>query len=184
MQSATETRLISDYKSTGNVELVGKLYAPYMSLVYGLCLKYLSNSEMAKDAVMDIFEKLLIELKRHDVPTDFKVWLYVVSKNFCLMKLRRDGSENRAFKKLSSEFMENGIEMHPIDKVEEQDLDPLLKACIEKLKLEQRNAIELFYYKKHCYREIAEQLNVAEKSVKSDIQNGKRNLKICIEANS
>ena len=39
----------------------------------------------------------------------------------------------------------------------------------------------MFYYEKKCYKEISEDLKIEEKKVKSYIQNGKRNLKICIE---
>lgn len=184
MTDHKESQLINRYKVNGNIELIGELYAPYMPLVYGVCLKYLSDQEDAKDAVMDIFEKLLNELKKHETPVNFRVWLYVVAKNFCLMQLRSSKSENKAFKKMSTEFMENGFEKHPADAVDEPHLNPVLKECIEKLKEEQRKAIELFYFKKCCYREIAEELSQDEKKIKSSIQNGKRNLKICIEANT
>lgn len=184
MPELNETHLINRFKASNNIELIGELYKPYMPLVYGVCLKYLSNSELAKDAVMDIFEKLLVELKKHETPENFRVWLYVVAKNFCLMQLRSAKSENSAFKKMSKEFMENGFDLHPVDVEEPQDLSSVLKECIDKLKEEQRKAIELFYFKKLCYREIAEELCVEEKTIKSSIQNGKRNLKNCIETNS
>jgi len=184
MPDNRESQLINQYKASGKIELIGELYAPYMPLVYGVCLKYLSNRDLAKDAVMDIFEKLLVELKKHETPDNFRVWLYVVAKNFCLMQLRSAKAENTAFKKMSGEFMENGFEMHPADIDTEPDLNPVLKECIEKLKEEQRQAVELFYFNKLCYREIAEKLELEEKTIKSNIQNGKRNLKICIEANS
>jgi RNA polymerase sigma-70 factor (ECF subfamily) len=98
------------------------------------------------------------------------------------MKIRHNGSENRAFKKMSEEIMENGFALHPLDEDNEMDLTPLLKDCMDKLKEAQRISIELFYYKKLCYKEIAENLNETEKKIKSDIQNGKRNLKLCIES--
>jgi len=176
-----ETKLIEQYKTTKDIKFLSELYSSYMPLVYGVCLKYLKNRELAQDAVMDIFEKLLAELLKHDTPENFKTWLYVVCKNFCLMKLRSDGSENKAFKKMLSEFMDNGFSMHPLDEDDETDLTPALKKCMEKLKEQQRRCIEMFYYKKLCYREIADSLKLSEKKVKSDIQNGKRNLKICIE---
>ncbi len=184
MDKHSESELIRKYKETNNIDFLGKLYQPYMPLVYGVCLKYLKNRDMAQDAVMDIFEKLTVELRTHAAPNNFKTWLYVVTKNFCLMKLRHDGSENLAFKNMSVEFMDNGFLPHPLDDDEEVDLLPVLKKCMEKLKEMQRKSIELFYYKKLCYKEIAENLNIAENKVKSDIQNGKRNLKICIEENS
>lgn len=57
-----------------------------------------------------------------------------------------------------------------------------LEECIERLKVEQRDCIRLFYYEGCSYREISERLSVDENKVKSHIQNGKRNLKICIES--
>ena len=182
MEHQNEFELIKEYKATNNLDLLGELYDPYMPLVYGVCLKYLKDRSMAQDAVMDIFEKLIIELHKHEIPKNFKTWLYVVTKNFCLMKLRHDGSESRAYKKMSVEFMDNEFAAHPIDEEDDIDLSPILKKCMDRLKAEQRTSIELFYYNKLCYKEISDKLEIAEKKVKSDIQNGKRNLKLCIES--
>ena len=82
--------------------------------------------------------------------------------------------------KIEQEFMESEHEVHPIDR-EDQSLEDALKDCIAKLKSEQKQCIELFYYQKLCYQEIAESLKLTEKKVKSYLQNGKRNLKICLE---
>jgi|GEM_PF-5615976 len=38
-----EKDLLVRYKTTGDMETLGRLYAPYMSLLYGLCFKYLRN---------------------------------------------------------------------------------------------------------------------------------------------
>ena len=81
-------------------------------------------------------------------------------------------------------FMENEPELHPIDEELNESLKNALAHCIEKLKAEQKSCIQLFYFENKCYREIAERLYMEEKKVKSYIQNGKRNLKICIENKS
>ena len=57
-----------------------------------------------------------------------------------------------------------------------------LEECIEKLKDEQRKCIQLFYYEGFGYKEICKRLDLEEGKVKSFIQNGKRNLKICLGA--
>ena len=64
----------------------------------------------------------------------------------------------------------------------DQDLEAL-KKCIDQLKNEQKECIKLFYLEEKCYQEIAESTNYELKKVKSYIQNGKRNLKICMEQN-
>jgi RNA polymerase sigma-70 factor (ECF subfamily) len=153
-----------------------------MHLVYGVCLKYLKNREEAKDSVMQIFEKLVIEIPKYEIQ-NFKSWLYVLTRNFCLMKIRSEKSvvkKKKIYFKDEVEFMESGSEMHPLDD-DEIDQNEALSECVERLKDEQKDCIELFYYGNKCYSEIAIILNINEKKVKSYLQNGKRNLKICLE---
>ena len=77
-------------------------------------------------------------------------------------------------------FMEIDAEMHPLDE-KEPDLAEALMDCIERLKNEQKECIKQFYFDNKCYNEIAINLGMDEKRVKSYLQNGKRNLKICLE---
>jgi RNA polymerase sigma-70 factor (ECF subfamily) len=130
---------------------------------------------------MNIFEKLITDLPKHKVQ-NFKSWLYVLTKNHCLMEIRSRKSTDRKLEglKIEQDFMESAEEMHPLDR-EDNSIEDALNNCIEKLKSEQKQCIELFYYKKLCYQEVAEELNMDEKKVKSYLQNGKRNLKICLE---
>lgn len=178
--TSSDEVLVQRFQKENDLEILGALFDRYMHLVYGVCLKYLKNREDSQDAVMQIFEVLIKELPRHEVRV-FKSWLYGVTRNFCLMKLRSDVSKKNKEKVFTSDFfMENQQEIHPIDS-EDEDLEGALIKCIKKLKEEQQKCVELFYYKKKNYRQIAEELQFEEKKVKSFIQNGKRNLKICIE---
>lgn len=177
-----EEFLLKEYQSSGDLEVLGNLYSRYMHLVYGVCLKYLQNRDDAKDAVMQIFEKLIMEVRQHDIK-QFKSWLYVLTKNFCLMQLRSQKTTGRRINNYKMDHVksvESLLELHPIDK-EDAEKDLPLKECLEKLNEEQQICIHLFYFENKCYREIAESLNIDEKKVKSHLQNGKRNLKICLE---
>jgi RNA polymerase sigma-70 factor (ECF subfamily) len=173
--------LLENFRSTGDLEVLGELYGRYMHLVFGLCLKYLENREDASDAVMQVFEKLITEIPKHDIQI-FKSWLYVLAKNHCLMQIRSDKTRDKKMEswiKDQSENMEFHPDLHPIDKTGEDY--PGLKECIAQLKQEHRTCIELFYYQHKSYREIAGELGLEEKKVKSYLQNAKRNLKICLE---
>jgi RNA polymerase sigma-70 factor (ECF subfamily) len=174
--------LLDAYRSSGELEPLGRLYARYMHLVYGLCLKYLQNREDAGDAVMQIFEKIITEVERHEIH-NFKSWLYVLSKNFCLMRIRSGKSRERKMELWANEqekSVEFNPELHPID-TEGMEENDALSECIEKLKTEQKECIRLFYFQNWSYRQIAEILHIEEKKVKSHLQNAKRNLKICLE---
>lgn len=180
--SFSDPELISKYREKRDPEILGALYKRYMYLVYGVCMKYLKNREDSQDAVMQIFEVLVHEIPRFEI-RNFKSWLYGVSRNHCLMQLRKSVKEKDRHLEISTGiFMESTTVTHPIEEEVNEDLEERLKACMEQLKEEQRRCVELFYYGQQCYKEIASEMNIGEQKVKSFIQNGKRNLKICLEA--
>jgi len=179
----TDEELIEEFSASADLEVLGELYSSYMHLVYGVCLKYLKDREEAMDSVMQIFEKLITEIPKQKIE-NFRSWLHVVAKNYCLMKLRSDKSINEKYKEWAIDpgnFMESGFDLHPIDK-DEPDMEKALSDCIEKLKDDQKECIRQFYYEDRCYNEIAQNTGLDEKKVKSHLQNGKRNLKLCLEA--
>ncbi len=183
LQIEEDEVLVMHFVINEDLEVLGILYQRYMPLVYGVCLKYLKQREKSQDAVMQIFEVLIKEIPKHKIDR-FKSWLYGVTRNYCLMQLRSANTQKSKVVTFSSEiFMENTAVVHPIDEsnaildVKEE----ILKACLENLKQLQKQCVTAFFYEEKCYEEIAIALNVEEKKVKSNLQNGKRNLKICIE---
>lgn len=180
LNEMSDSELIQLYKDSGTLEVVGKLFERYTSMVYGVCLKYLKDREESKDAVMQVFEKLIITLKEHDV-THFKSWLYVSARNHCLMALRSKKGKN--FQDISTMVMENDMVAHPDEGPEMEANLGKLEKCMEQLGDEQKQCVQLFYLQQKCYQEITEMTGFDFNKVKSFIQNGKRNLKICMERN-
>lgn len=162
------------------MEALGMLFTRYSSLVYGVCLKYLKDRNEAQDAVMQVFEKLVHTLMEHEV-TYFKSWLYVSTRNHCLMYLR--ANKGKQTEELSPFLMDSGAFEHPEEATELEGNLVKLEECIEKLVTEQQRCVRLFYLKQKCYQEIGAATGYDLKKVKSYIQNGKRNLKICMEQN-
>lgn len=176
----TDMELLRLYKESGELAYWGELYTRYTSLVYGVCLKYLKDRDEAKDGMMQLFEKLVATLLTHDVE-NFKSWLYVTTRNHCLMQLRaRKGRYQQEF---SPELVETQFLLHLDEEPEmEQNLSKLEK-CIDQLVNDQRQCVRLFYLQEKCYKEITGLTGFDLSKVKSYIQNGKRNLKICMEQN-
>jgi RNA polymerase sigma factor (sigma-70 family) len=175
-----DEELVDLYKKSGDLAIVGELYNRYTALTFGVCLKYLKDREESKDAVMQIFEKLISSLKDHQI-NQFKGWLYVTARNHCLMQLR--AGKNKKFEEISPFLMESGEEMHLQEGPEIESNLSKLERCIEHLPQEQKQCVQLFYLAKKCYKEITELTGFDLNKVKSHIQNGKRNLKICMEKN-
>ncbi|MBI1770165.1 MAG: sigma-70 family RNA polymerase sigma factor [Bacteroidetes bacterium] len=176
----TDSEILQHYKKSGDLSLIGKLFTRYTSLVYGVCLKYLKDRESAKDAVMQVFEKLISSLKSHEVE-NFKGWLYVTARNHCLMELRH--KKGKFMEEISSNFVESEFLLHlEVDEEQEEDLRKM-EDCINKLVDGQQRCVRLFYLEEKCYKDIATMTGLDMNHVKSFIQNGKRNLKICMEGN-
>jgi RNA polymerase sigma-70 factor (ECF subfamily) len=181
-KTESDEELLARFREGGDIGVLGLLYERYMHLVYGVCLKYLEEREWAKDEVMNIFEKLVTAVPQQEI-TCFRTWLFVVTKNHCLMLLRSRKSGRAHTEVMLGDptfFMENSEEMHPMEDEGEEDVKRL-EECMERLKDEQRSCIRLFFYEGYSYRQISLRLGMDENKVKSYIQNGKRNLRICME---
>lgn len=149
-----------------------------MDLVYGVCLKYLKQPEDAQDSTITIFEEISVKLLKHEVD-NFKGWLYTFSKNHCLMRLRSEKKHKIVEFDLSIVQSEEDAHLNGV--MEKEESFKAMGGCLAELDQEQKTAIELFYLQGKCYNEIAAQTGMDWKKVRSSIQNGKRNLKICME---
>ena len=166
--------LVSDYRNDRSNEIIGEIYKRYGHLVMGTCMKYLKNRADAEDMTMTIFEKLPNKLVSHTIER-FKSWLYMVTKNECLMLLRKNGPVSAEITKQ----LEANDDLHLVQAKQVQY--EVLEEAINELKDEQRQCIELFYLERKSYQEITSLLKMDLKKVKSAIQNGKRNLKLTLE---
>ncbi len=182
-KNKSDAELLHLYQKSHDLDILGELYSRYMDLVYGVCLKYLKNNSDAQDAVIQLFEKISLTTKTSTID-QFKPWLYVVTKNYCLMELRKVKHHTISLddeKSFIGNFMESEYETHPIDEEQHKHNEEALKNCINKLKFQQKESIELFYFKEMTYQQISIKMETDINKVKSYIQNAKRNLKICLE---
>jgi len=173
-----DLELVAAYRQSSDLAIVAQLFERYLQLLYGVCLKYLSEPETAKDAVMDIFEELAQKLLRHEV-VNFRGWLYTLAKNHCLMKLRSAGRTR--VQSYDPESMQTAEELHLKDKIEQEEQFEQLSKCIDALVADQKTVIQLFYLQNKCYKEIETLTGMEWNKVRSHIQNGRRNLKICLQ---
>ncbi|HRO84117.1 MAG TPA: sigma-70 family RNA polymerase sigma factor [Niabella sp.] len=178
--SSSDEMLVEKYKLNGNQEALATLFLRYSDLLYGVCLKYLEDEEEAKDAVMNIYHELLKKLPLHDVQ-NFKSWLYVLAKNHCLMQLR--ATKKNITVSFENQSVQSEAFLHLDNIMEKEETFRKLEKCLETLSEEQKLSVELFYYQHKCYNEIAAATGMDWNKVRSLIQNGRRNLKICMEKN-
>lgn len=176
----SDEELLSLYRKTGKAEHFDLLYERYIPLIYGLCLKYLKNPEKSQDAVIDIFESLSGKIGNYDIKI-FKNWIYSVAKNHCFKILKDNKKE--IIVDFDSQLMESDTILDLLDEEtnKNKEKESALTKCLEQLPEPQRIAVLKFFYEEKSYADIVDETGYNIKSVKSYIQNGKRNLKICID---
>lgn len=176
-----DAALLARFQRSGRPEHLSPLFERYIELIYGQALKYLGSSERAEDAGMEIFEHLLKKLPNQEI-SNFRSWLQTVVRNHCLMQLRR---EKRDPLQHSDELlMQSGSLTHLIAEQHEETDDRIagLADCMSRLKELQRTCVRLFYLEEgYTYKSIATHLQLEVGQVRSYIQNGRRNLRSCLE---
>ncbi|MBI5917666.1 MAG: sigma-70 family RNA polymerase sigma factor [Bacteroidetes bacterium] len=184
VQKLSDEELVSGFSKTKQQTYFEELYRRYIHLAYGVCLKMMKNEEESHDVVSEVFKILFTKLPTSDVKS-FKSYLYAVSRNECIAKLRQKKAESQ---KLANW---NHLENPPTDFMENEGFAALFNAypsmeqevekAVGQLGDDQKLCIQLFFYEDKSYREIAAETGFTEKQVKSYLQNGKRNLRIMLE---
>jgi RNA polymerase sigma factor (sigma-70 family) len=172
----SDEELLQLHRRSSDNQVLGHLLQRYTLLLLGVGMKYLKDKDEAQDAVQQIFLKAITHLPEGEI-LNFKGWLYILMRNYCLQMLR--GAHHKA---------DEGV-LNNISDTEGTDKEELLaqeytlaqmNEAIEELSAEQKVSVVSFYLKKMSYQQIMEQTGFTFIQVKSYIQNGKRNLKIIL----
>ena len=176
-----DLELVLQYRRSGDLDVIGKLFERHTDMVYLVCMKYLQDEDDSKDATMQVFEQLVVALKKHEV-TNFKSWLHTLTKNHCLQVLRANKHRGKIESSITLEpNTELTTGLQPTE-AEQKELEILaLEQGLMELPPEQRTCLELFYLQQKSYKDIVEITGCEMKQVKSYIQNGRRNLKNYVE---
>jgi RNA polymerase sigma factor (sigma-70 family) len=189
----SDAELLARYRQHGEVTDLGVLYERHMPEVFAICRRYLGPGDAdAQDAVMQLFEQLVDKLRVHEVE-NFPAWLHATARNHCLMVLRarqRPGPDRGGALVLhfpDAADMESVVAEHlePDDPDEATFTEARLQAlehALAALPDGQRRCLELFFLEKKCYRDISQETGFDLNSVKSHLQNGKRNLRRYLES--
>ena len=185
-KAASDEELLQAYRETGNRELAAELFNRYVHLVYGLCRQHLKDREDCRDAVMAVFEQIVIKARETEI-RHFNKWLYSTAKNHCITSLRAEERNTRQqeewenYEKSSPEFMENeGFLRLYYKRTNEPDAGLLLEEAIAELDEGQQICLRLFFFEKKSYKEVAGETGYSVKQVKSHLQNGKRRLSVML----
>lgn len=169
----SDEELLAQLRS-GKRRALAPLWDRYAHLLFGTAMKYLKDTDRAKDLVMALFTDLPALAAKHEVRA-FRPWVHTVARNRCLMELRnRDPHVD--------------LPGEPIAEVSDADEAVLreatlqaLEAAINQLPEGQATCIRLFHMERKSYAEVAQATRLTADQVRSHLQNGRRKLRIILE---
>lgn len=174
----SDQELLSHYRKDHDENWIGILLERYFHLIFGVCMKYLKNKTEAQDHTQQICMKVIGEIRRDKIKY-FKAWLYQVTRNHCLMYLRKIKHQTIPLD-AAAEPAGESFQSHSEFLEKEKQYDRL-EGALKSLNKEQQSCIRMFYFHKKSYQEIAAEKGYSLKQVKSYIQNGRRNIKVFME---
>lgn len=173
IETLSDEDLVARVKS-GQQSSLAALWDRYAHLLFGVGMKYLKDAEGAKDVVLEVFTSLPELLGKHEVKS-FRPWIHAVTRNRCLMLLRKHDPETR---------VDGALLTTPEDATDDAVLHEAtlqrLEAAIGELKDAQQSCIRLFYLERNSYQQTAERTGFSVEHVRSHIQNGRRNLRLLL----
>lgn len=146
-----------------------ELHGRYKAVLFVHAYRMLGNEDEAKDIVQEVFTALWA--RRNDAPViaSLPAYLYSAVRNKVLDCIARKKTEEKYIRSLAM-FMEEGENITDRE-IREKELTRLIEREISLLPTRMREIFELSRYENLSYKEIAEELQISDKTVKKQVSN-------------
>lgn len=142
------------------------LYNKYARVMFGICLRYSSDSDSAQDLLQDGFLKVFANISSFEGKGSFEGWMKRVFVNLSLEVIRKE-----KIKKQYTEDIENisddDIIDSGFDSDDEELTEKILLSFIHELPPGYRSVFNLYAIEEYSHKEISEMLGIAEGTSRS-----------------
>nr|WP_293841480.1 RNA polymerase sigma factor [uncultured Arsenicibacter sp.] len=171
LKTITDEELVRLFSATGSQRYFEVIYHRYNRRVYQKCLQITKDEYLAQDYAHDVFMHLLQKINYFEGRSSFSTWLYALTRNFVLTRLRtHDGAKSISLDGLESiadEYGEGGV-------------DPklfLLPKALSVLSSEEAQLLVMRYYEGLAFSEISRQLAISISAIKMRLNRSRAKLK-------
>lgn len=160
----------------GHTNAFSTLVDRYKDLVFSLALRMVKNKEEAEEVAQDTFVKVFKSLRQFKGDSKFSTWIYKVTYNTCLDRLKKHKREQRVdsideFNTKQIKSMDNAL-----DAMEAEERKQAIQDCINLLPSDDAFLLTLFYFEEQSLEEIAKVVNLTENNVKVKLFRSRKKL--------
>jgi RNA polymerase sigma-70 factor, ECF subfamily len=149
----------------------------YKRKVFGIAYKFTGRFEEAEDLTQEVFFKVYKALHSYKKEQDFSWWLVSISRNACIDYYRSVKRERRILSGDLTDLKNFKFQgLSPQGNMEAAERSKVLRQSLSELPDDLRRVLILRDLQGKSYKEIADELNLAEGTVKSRIHRGRAEL--------
>jgi RNA polymerase sigma-70 factor (family 1) len=173
--SLTDNQLL-DYIKTGDQLAFAEIYERYWGLMFHHVLKMTGDKDETKDIIQELFTQLWINIEQIESETNIASYLYVSARNKVINLIRHDKVRNNYLSSLSDFTNQHSNSM--LEQLSAKDLSIAIDKEIQNLPCKMREIFELSRKKFRSHKEIADELHISDKTVKKQINNAIKILRL------
>jgi RNA polymerase sigma-70 factor (family 1) len=174
-RSLTDPQLLDLIKS-GNEEAFDEIYERYWGIIYLHVFRMLADEDDAKDLVQEVFITLWVKKDNIEFSTNLAGYLYVTARNKVINTIRQSKVQKNYLISLSQ--FAGAHSNITLDQLNEKDLAEAIEREVRNLPYKMREVFELSRKQNLSHKEIALHLDISDKTVKKQISNALKILKL------
>jgi len=162
----------------GNEQAFARLYDMYAEKLYYFAIRFLLSKEDAENLTQEVFVKIWETRDRLDTNYSFNAYLFTIAKN-TIFNIHRKKLNELAYR----DYLGNHVDFHHYkteNDVHLKDLQNQIDKCIEVLPAQRKKVFELSRRDGLSHKEIAEQLNISEKTIETHIRLALKSLRLVL----
>jgi RNA polymerase sigma factor (sigma-70 family) len=162
----SDGELLREYSERRSEEAFRTLAKRHGPIVYGACLRYLLNPELAEDASQAVFLVLAEKASQIRVQTTLVPWCLTAAKNICRRLARSESRRRQHERALTTDIeAENAV------------ADVALFTALDRLRSDEREAIVLRFVQGLSLAEVGQAQGVSEDAARMRVNRGLSRLK-------
>lgn len=147
--------------------VIGLLYERYAAALYGVICNLISEEEVAKETLQDVFIKIWNNGDKYE-PAKGRLftWLVQITRNVAIDTLRSSQFKKNSRTETLPDSVSNSAKLS-----EEQNIqDSALHRIVNRLDEQNRRIIQLLYFSDYTQKEVSEELGIPLGTVKSKVR--------------
>ncbi len=159
--------VLADLLATGDRKAFTAIYNRYWAVLHRFSHRLLRDEDLATDTIQEIFTHLWEHAGKLHITTSLRSYLYGATRNQIIRLIRKE--KVRANYLVNLQFDESAYSTD--ERVRERELARLIEEEVNRLPAKMRQVFELSRKAHLSYKEIADQTQISEGTVRKQVHN-------------